>query len=222
MLGDPPVNYRLVDPAGKVLRRAYVLDELRAVAHLNGLKIWQQACQLDSVGDIIYDADRVLDHRTNPSTKRREYLIRWSGFSAEFDSWQTEQSIRDTPLLSEYWGMPRSADGGLPAASSVCGFLAPPRPPVESLVTVPGQWQSDHPCVTGSCPEVPAPPVPERNHCQRTVLAPPVESTSATSGSPPSPHALFTDAFACCCMTCLRRGGGGAVPLVEESSESAP
>ena len=92
------------------------LDELCAVAHLNGLKIWQQACQLDSVGDIIYDADRVLDHRTNPSTKRREYLIRWSGFSAEFDSWQTEQSL-------EFVTRPSSRNIGVCHDQPMVGFL---------------------------------------------------------------------------------------------------
>ncbi len=201
VLGDPPVNYRLVDPAGKVLRRAYVPDELRSVAHLNGLKIWQQACQLDSVGDIIYDADRVLDHRTNPSTKRREYLIRWSGFPADFDSWQSEQSIRDTPLLSEYWGLQQIADSETPATSSVW-FLAPP--PISGRDPA---RQPDQHSATGVRPGIP------RNQSDPTVGA------GAPHLSPPSPHALFAAAFACCCIVCLRRGGVGAVPLFEDPSE---
>ena len=101
---------------------------------LPGLKIWQQAVQLESVGDIIYDADRVLAHRTNQLTKRREFLIRWSGFSADFDSWQSEQSIRDTPLLPEYWNLPPTSispaapSTSVPAATSVWLLASPTSP----------------------------------------------------------------------------------------------
>ena len=48
--------------------------------------------------------DRIVDHRTNPAGQT-EYLIRWEGFSPEFDSWEEQSSILTPDVIAQYWGM---------------------------------------------------------------------------------------------------------------------
>ena len=54
--------------------------------------------------DVIYVPDRIVDHRTNPAGQT-EYLIRWEGFSPEFDSWEEQSSILTPDVIAQYWGM---------------------------------------------------------------------------------------------------------------------
>ena len=54
--------------------------------------------------DVIYVPDRIVDHRVN-AAGRTEYLIRWEGFSHEFDSWEQQSSILTPDVIAQYWGM---------------------------------------------------------------------------------------------------------------------
>jgi transposase InsO family protein len=52
-----------------------------------------------------FEVDHVVSHRGNPG--RREYLIRWKGFSADDDSWVGERDINTLGCITEYWDVRR-------------------------------------------------------------------------------------------------------------------
>jgi hypothetical protein len=94
-------NYVLTSPTGHSLRRPFPLCQLRLVGASVANRIWEQA--LIDEDDIEYDVDHLLDHRVLPSGAR-EYCVRWSGFSPEFDSWESESKI-SPDLVGSYWGL---------------------------------------------------------------------------------------------------------------------
>ena len=100
-------NYQLVSPDGKLLKRSCPLDQLRTIATDVAANIWSQA--ITNSRDILYPVDRILDHRVAGVGGGREYLVRWSGFSHEFDSWEPESQIAHPDIISQYWGLPYSA-----------------------------------------------------------------------------------------------------------------
>ena len=55
-------------------------------------------------GEIVYPMDRILDHRMT-AQGHREYLLRWTGFSSEFDSWEPASSVVSPDLIAQYWGL---------------------------------------------------------------------------------------------------------------------
>ena len=69
--------------------------------------------------DLIFAADHVVDHRYT-SSGALEYLMRWSGFSPEFDSWEPPANLVTPELISEYWGL-----AGSPRAPSDSDVLDP-------------------------------------------------------------------------------------------------
>lgn len=60
--------------------------------------------QLD--GDIVYNVERILDHRfvkRGRGAPKLQYLVKWEGYGAEHDSWEPEVNLRDAPEpLSRY------------------------------------------------------------------------------------------------------------------------
>ena len=98
-------NYSLRCPTGRLLRRSYPIDQLRVVAPHIADNVWRQlTVEHIPPSDVIYVPDRIVDHRTNPAGQT-EYLIRWEGFSPEFDSWEEQSSILTPDVIAQYWGM---------------------------------------------------------------------------------------------------------------------
>ena len=101
-------NYKLQTATGSVLPRAFPLDQLRPMTSLQAAeRVWDQAVRRGNRADILYDATKILDHR-HSKAERREYLVRWDGFTDDFDSWEPERNI-SSELIDEYWGRDRSA-----------------------------------------------------------------------------------------------------------------
>ena len=127
-------NYELVSPSGAKLRRSYPLDQLRLIADSVAADLWSQA--VTDENDIVYTADRILDHR---STVRGgyEYLVRWDGFSSEFDSWEPAANILTPDIISRYWGMGYDEAQQSPALLRVPAMEFLPCAPVETTVGLP-------------------------------------------------------------------------------------
>jgi transposase InsO family protein len=112
-------NYSLRSPTGQLLRRSYPVDHLRVIAPHIGDNVWRQLT-VDKVppSEVIYVPDRILDHRTH-SSGEAEYLIRWEGFSPEFDTWERQSSILSADLIAQYWGVAHSEPDSPPAMLAV-------------------------------------------------------------------------------------------------------
>ena len=107
-------NYQLISPQGKVLVRAFPLDQLRPLTNATAAeRIWDQAVRTTSRSEILYDASKILEHRTAPNG-RREYLVAWDGFTSEFNSWEPEYNL-GPDLLEEYFETRKSRDQQPPA-----------------------------------------------------------------------------------------------------------
>ena len=96
-------NYILVNPSGAELARSYPLDQLRLISSSVAADIWSQACSNED-GSIVYPIRQILDHRVT-TQGTREYLVRWTGFSQEFDSWEAASRITSPDLISQYFGL---------------------------------------------------------------------------------------------------------------------
>ena len=59
-----PGNYFLATPRGSTLGRSYPLDQLHVVAEPFASNIWKQALEGARHDEIIFSADRLIDHRT--------------------------------------------------------------------------------------------------------------------------------------------------------------
>jgi hypothetical protein len=61
-------------------------------------------------GDAIWEVEKIMKHREHISDSRKsrqkpvyQYLIRWSGFTSEHNTWEPEEQILDKKLITEYW-----------------------------------------------------------------------------------------------------------------------
>ena len=64
--------------------------------------------EMDEDGEEYYQYDRILDHRFVKKGRKttREYLIRWTGYGVEWDSWEPEKHITENDggnTLHKYW-----------------------------------------------------------------------------------------------------------------------
>ena len=54
------------------------------------------------VQDDRYLVEKVLEYRSRPGTRGREYKVRWTGYGPEYDEWVNADDI-DSDLLENYW-----------------------------------------------------------------------------------------------------------------------
>jgi hypothetical protein len=54
-------------------------------------------------GEEEFEVERILDHRSRHRNKT-EFLVRWSGYGPEHDTWEPEEGLVNAPeILREYW-----------------------------------------------------------------------------------------------------------------------
>ena len=63
-------------------------------------------------GSVEFEVGQILQHRTKPAGKAKgrkkasikEYLVPWSGYGAEHDTWEPDLILRNAKVkLDEYW-----------------------------------------------------------------------------------------------------------------------
>lgn len=111
------VSYQLILPPH--------MSRIHDVFHVNLLKKFDPSrmktpppYMLDEEGEAVYGIDRILDHRIirhgRSRIGKRQYLIRWEGYGAEYDTWEPEENIEvseEGQTLERYWeylGIPRA------------------------------------------------------------------------------------------------------------------
>lgn len=58
--------------------------------------------QLD--GEDEYEVDRILDHRYVGKRKRLQFLVRWTGYGPEHDTWEPDGNLENSPdVVQAYW-----------------------------------------------------------------------------------------------------------------------
>ena len=55
----------------------------------------------DTLGDDEYEVERIIDEKTEEGSKY--YLIRWKGYTEEFDTWEPEQNLNNVEELMNEW-----------------------------------------------------------------------------------------------------------------------
>jgi len=55
--------------------------------------------QKQSMGEMVFAAERITKKRLNKSTDRVEYLIKWKGWGPKFSTWEPEENILDPRLI---------------------------------------------------------------------------------------------------------------------------
>jgi len=74
---NPKRVYKLTDAAGEEIKGSWYPEELQKIENPK------------------YLVEKILRRRTNPKTKKREFLIKWQGWPAKFNSWITEDDFED-------------------------------------------------------------------------------------------------------------------------------
>ena len=60
----------------------------------------------DEHNDEVYEVETILDHRMKGIKK--EYLVKWKGFSSKDNTWEPESNFRDDDIVKKYWKNQRS------------------------------------------------------------------------------------------------------------------
>jgi hypothetical protein len=59
-------------------------------------------------GNEEYEVEKVLGHRTHGWWKKRQYLIKWKGYSEAHNSWEPEENLNAPDLVKEYHNQNRA------------------------------------------------------------------------------------------------------------------
>jgi hypothetical protein len=58
-----------------------------------------------------YEVDKIIGYRYDKRKKTKSWLVRWKGYNAQHDTWQTQRDLRNTPeMIQEYSKSLRSRD----------------------------------------------------------------------------------------------------------------
>jgi hypothetical protein len=60
-------------------------------------------------GNEEYEVEKVLGHRTHGRWKKKQYLIKWKGYSKAHNSWEPEENLNAPDLMKEYHNQNRAS-----------------------------------------------------------------------------------------------------------------
>jgi len=87
-------SYVLKDLAGEELKRRATINMIKAIP--------------DSVNIITeenqhFRVESILDHKLDESNMQYQYLVHWSGYTSEDDSWISAEDFDDINIIKKYW-----------------------------------------------------------------------------------------------------------------------
>lgn len=83
-----------------MLDRKFPLEQLRPVAEPYGTRVWEQHLSMPAE-QVVYEVNRLLDHRRNKRTGQDEFYVDWLGFPTAFRSWQPSADIASQVLIDD-------------------------------------------------------------------------------------------------------------------------
>lgn len=100
--GSAAQAYQLWLPPAYTIHDTFHISLLKPYNLREGGEAPAEAEEVLDNGEEIWQVERILKDRTKDGQK--EYLLRWQGYSPEWDSWENEKSFEDmSELLDEYW-----------------------------------------------------------------------------------------------------------------------
>jgi hypothetical protein len=100
-----PVAYRLqLPPTMARVHNVFHVSLLRSYAQGSRQQKPPAPILCEDDGEEYYIIDRILDHRQvkRNRTTRYEFRVRWAGYGIEDDSWEPEESLKETEALKAY------------------------------------------------------------------------------------------------------------------------
>jgi hypothetical protein len=93
-----------------------------------------------------YEVERILEHSGELEDGTREYLVKWLGYGAEDNTWQSAADCNNCPeAVKEYWDSVRAAEASAASSPAVPG--SPPGVPQGSSAgAVPGAFPGHASC----------------------------------------------------------------------------
>jgi hypothetical protein len=82
-------SYTLRNADGSILPRDVPPSKLKVLSDLYHIE------------DNCYEVDAIINHRT--SKGRKEYLVRWKGYTSDYDTWEQTSSFDDITTIQKYW-----------------------------------------------------------------------------------------------------------------------
>jgi len=84
--------FRVVKVIERWPRPVYELEDINRT-RIDGQFYQEELTPVRVTKSTVYKIDKILDERVRRGI--REYLIRWRGYSRDFDSWITASSVKD-------------------------------------------------------------------------------------------------------------------------------
>ena len=98
-----PVVYRIKLPPSLRIKNTFHVDLLTPYNETkeHGVNQLQPPPQLID-GEEEFEVEEIISDRYNKRARKRQYLVKWSGYSADENSWVNEEDLHTPQLLDEY------------------------------------------------------------------------------------------------------------------------
>jgi hypothetical protein len=89
--------YVIKDDTGEIYHRKVPIDQMKVLFRPNNIPFMKD-------DEDIWEVERIIDYKKKQNKmKEDEYLIRWKGWSKDYDTWEPRSHIQDQNLIDIFW-----------------------------------------------------------------------------------------------------------------------